>query len=80
MLPEGIDVVLLPAASPELQPAERLWPLVDEPVANRAFANLTELEAVLVERCRTLEADPQRLKAHTHFPWWPAEPSPPVQQ
>ena len=39
-LPEGIDLVFLPAASPELQPAERLWPLVDEPVANRAFADL----------------------------------------
>jgi DDE superfamily endonuclease len=75
-LPEGIDVVLLPAASPELQPAERLWTLVDEPVANRAFAHLTELEAVLVERCRTLAAEPQRLKAHTHFHWWPPEPSP----
>ena len=80
VLPEGIDVVLLPAASPELQPAERLWPLVAEPVANRAFPDLDELEAVLVERCRTLEADRPRLKAHTSFHWWPAEPSPPVQQ
>jgi transposase len=76
VLPEGIDVVLLPSASPELQPAERLWALVDEPVANRAFVTLTDLEAVLVERCRTLEADPQRLKAHTHFHWWPPEPLP----
>jgi transposase len=80
VLPAGIDVVFLPAASPELQPAERLWTLVDEPVANRAFADLTEREAVLVERCRRLEADRERLKAHTHFHWWPAEPSPPVQQ
>ena len=42
-----------PPASPELQPAERLWALVDEPVANRAFPDLDALEAVLVERCRT---------------------------
>ncbi len=76
VLPEGIDVVLLPSASPELQPVERLWPLVDEPVANRAFANFTELETVLVQRCRTLAADPQRLHAHTHFHWWPPEPLP----
>lgn len=27
----------LPAYSPELQPVERVWPLVDEPLANRAF-------------------------------------------
>ncbi len=76
MLPEGIDLVFLPSASPELQPAERLWTLVDEPVANHAFADLNEREAVLVERCRTLEADPQRLKAHTRYHWWPPEPRP----
>ncbi len=76
VLPDGIDLVFLPSASPELQPAERLWPLVDEPIANRAFPDLDALEAVLVGRCRTLEADPQRLKAHTHYHWWPPEPLP----
>lgn len=76
VLPEGIDVVFLPTASPELQPAERLWVLVDEPVANRAFATLEHLEAVLVDRCRTLEADRDRIKAHTRFHWWPSEPRP----
>lgn len=76
VVPEGIDLVLLPAQSPELQPAERLWALVDEPVANRAFPDLDALETVLVDRCRTLAADPTRLKAHTHFHWWPPEPPP----
>jgi hypothetical protein len=75
-LPEGIDLVFLPAASPERQPAERLWSLIDEPVVNRAFPNLDALETVLVDRCRTLEAEPQRLQAHTHFHCWPAEASP----
>jgi hypothetical protein len=76
VLPAGIDLVLLPAQSPELQPAERLWTLLDEPVANRAFPDLDALETVLVDRCRTLEADRARLKAHTHFHWWPPEPPP----
>ena len=49
---------------------------MDEPVANRAFANLTELEAVLIACCRPLEAEPQHLKAHSPFPWWPSEPLP----
>jgi hypothetical protein len=80
VLPDGVHLVFLPSASPELQPAERLWPLVDEPVANRAFPDLAALEAVLVARCRTLEADPQRLKAHTRFHWWPPEPPPRGQQ
>jgi hypothetical protein len=75
-LPDGIDLVLLPAYSPELQPAERLWALLDEPVANRAFPDLGALEDVLVARCRALEPDPARLQAHTHFHWWPSEPAP----
>jgi hypothetical protein len=78
VLPEGIDLVFLPTAAPELQPAERLWPLVDEPVANRAFADLDELEAVLVARCRSLEPDRERITSHTHFHWWPPEPLPGV--
>jgi transposase len=72
-VPEGVHLAFLPPASPELQPAERLWPLLDEPVANRAFADLAELEGVLVERCRTLERDRPTVRAHTRFHWWPRE-------
>ena len=79
-VPEGVDLVRLPPYSPELQPAERLWALVDEPIAHRAFADLDALEDVLVARCRTLEADPPRLRAQTHFHWWPAEPDPGIPQ
>lgn len=75
MVPPGIELVFLPPYSPELQPAERLWPLIDEPVANRAFADRDALEAVVVERCRTLDADQVRLQAHTRFHWWPVEPT-----
>ena len=32
-IPDGISLVFLPPYSPELQPAEHLWPLVDEPIA-----------------------------------------------
>lgn len=34
-LPSGLHLTFLPSHSPELQPAERLWTLVDEPIANR---------------------------------------------
>lgn len=74
VLPDGIELVFLPPYSPELQPAERLWPLVDEPIANRAVADLDALETVLVERCRALAGDRSRLKAQTRFHWWPREP------
>lgn len=76
VLPEGVHLVPLPPASPELQPAERLWPLVNEPVANRTFADLDALEEVLVPRCRTLQADRQTVSALTHYWWWPSEQQP----
>lgn len=37
ILLEGIDLIYLPAYSPELQPAERLCPLTNEVVANSSF-------------------------------------------
>lgn len=42
-IPEGVHVVLLPPHSPELQPAERLWPLTNEPIVNKSFESLDEL-------------------------------------
>ncbi len=38
-----ITPMWLPPYSPELQPAERLWPLVDAPIANRTFDSIEEL-------------------------------------
>ncbi|GAC1454141.1 MAG: hypothetical protein PVSMB4_14800 [Ktedonobacterales bacterium] len=32
------------------QPAERLWPLTNEPLANRSFADLAELETIQAQR------------------------------
>lgn len=69
--PTGITVEWLPPASPELQPAERLWPLTNEAVANRLFADLPALEAALSQRCAWLARQPSLLRAHTLFHWWP---------
>ena len=41
-LPSGIVTEILPAYSPELQAAERLWSLVDEPLINTYFDTLDE--------------------------------------
>jgi transposase len=70
-VPEGIRLVYLPSYTPELQPAEHLWPLVDEPIVNRNFETLGALDAVLAERCRTLEQDRDLVAANTNFHWWP---------
>jgi len=49
----GIHLEFMPSHSPELQPAERLWPLTNEAVANQLFQTLDDLE-VLFQRCRAL--------------------------
>src|SRR5262249_35038492 len=41
----------LPPCTPELQPAEHLWPLVREALANRDFDHLVGLAAKLRRRC-----------------------------
>src|SRR5829696_7997926 len=68
-VPEGLRLVYLPGYSPELQPAEHLWPVLDEPLANQYFGTLAELEQVVTERCRILNRD--QLKPGTNFHWWP---------
>ncbi|AEG34467.1 hypothetical protein Ththe16_2082 (plasmid) [Thermus thermophilus SG0.5JP17-16] len=55
-VPEGVGLVFLPPYSPELQPVERVWPLVNEAVA---------------ERCLVLAQDPETLRRRTLFHWWP---------
>lgn len=71
VVPAGLTLVPLPAYSPELQPAERVWPLVDEAIANQVFASLDALMNRLGERCRTLAALPALIAGHTGFHWWP---------
>jgi hypothetical protein len=68
-VPDGISLVFLPPYSPELQPAERLWTLVDEPIVNRHVATLAELDTTIAERCRRLDAT--TIRPHTDFQWWP---------
>jgi transposase len=70
-VPEGVELMFLPPYSPQIQPAERLWPLTNEPIVNEYFETLDELDDVLAERCRILADDLDQIRAHTLFEWWP---------
>ena len=70
-VPEGVRLEFLPPYSPELQPAEHLWPLTNEAVANRHFARLSDLDATLAARCLALGDQPEAIQAATCFHWWP---------
>lgn len=70
-VPEGLELEFLPSNSPELQPAERLWPLSNEGVANRYFEDIGSLEEALVERCVALCGQPEIIRSYTRYHWWP---------
>jgi transposase len=72
VLPSGIYVEYLPPYSPELQPAERLWSVADEPLVNKSFDKIQDLEAVLEERCQILSTTmTEPIKNLTNYYWWP---------
>lgn len=68
--PKGLHIFALPSHSPELQPSERLWPLLREAVANQHFFTMDEFENKLVERSQELRGNPQLIHRHTMFDWW----------
>jgi len=72
-VPEGLHLEFLPSGSPELMPAERLWPLTNEALANRLFEEICEMEQALVERCVELLDQAELIKGLTNYHWWPQE-------
>ena len=69
-IPEGLHLTFLPSHSPELQPAERLWTMVDEPIANQSFETLDNLELCLFHRCQSLLQQQDLIQELTGFHWW----------
>jgi DDE superfamily endonuclease len=70
-VPEHVHLLFLPPYSPELPPAEHLWPLTNTVLANRHFATIGDLEDAQAQRCVALQAHPERIRSMTLFPWWP---------
>jgi hypothetical protein len=70
-VPEGIRLLFLPAYTPELQPAENLWQVVDEPIVNKHIPDIETLETIVSQRCAELANDRQTLKGRAGFHWWP---------
>lgn len=71
-VPPRLTLVRLPAYTPELNPAETLWPLVREGVANGGFKDLQALERRVCERVRKVAKDCERLSSRLNYHWWPS--------
>ena len=78
-VPDGLRLVHLPPPdqvrgrlhTPELQPAETLWTHLDEPIVNRHFDTLAELDVAVARQCVALHADRDRIKGQAGFHWRP---------
>ena len=66
---EGIELFPLPPYTPELQPVERVWPLLREAMANKVFESIEHLEEVLIKRIRWLVENPSIIQKVTGFHW-----------
>ena len=68
-VPPNVVLHRLPPCTPELQPAEPLWPPVREAAADEGFEDLGAMESVLVERCRWLIDHPETVRGAVGFNW-----------
>ena len=68
-VPGNVRLFHLPPCTPELQPAEHLWPLVREGLANRVFDGLPGLTETLVTRCQWLTDHPSVISGAVGFHW-----------
>ncbi len=71
-VPEGIELVRIPAQTPELNPSERLWSPLREVVANRTFNQIEEMEEVLINEMRDLSEQKEYLSSMTNYHWLPS--------
>jgi hypothetical protein len=68
-VPANVRLFGLLSCTPELQPAEHLWPLVREALANRDFEHLVGLVAKLRRRCNWLTEHPEVVQGPVGFHW-----------
>lgn len=69
VVPPNVRLHFLPPYTPQLQPAEHLWPLVREALANDTFDTLDALRRRIVRRCRWLTEDQTTVQRATGFHW-----------
>ena len=68
--PPGTEPVHLPAYSPELNPGERWFKELREPLSNQVHASLESLETALTKALRLYWEHPEALSQLTAYPWW----------
>jgi transposase len=68
-VPANVVLHFLPPCTPELQPAEPLWPLLREAVANRSIGRIDRLRTILRGRLAHLARHPAVVQPVVGFRW-----------
>ena len=69
VVPPNVVLHFLPPCTPELQPAEPLWPLVREAVANRSLGRIDRLRDIVRDRWHYLTEHPDEVQPRIGFHW-----------
>jgi len=69
VVPPNVVLHFLPPCTPELQPAEPLWPLVREAVANRSVGRIDRLRVIVRARLEYLARNPGIVQPVVGFRW-----------
>lgn len=69
VVPGNVVLHFLPPCTPELQPAEPLWPLVREAVANRSLGRIDRLRKIVRDRVEYLAQHPEQVQPRVGFHW-----------
>ena len=69
VVPSNVVLHFLPPCTPELQPAEPLWPLVREALANRSLGRIDRLRNITRARMSYLANNPNVVQSRVGFHW-----------
>jgi hypothetical protein len=69
VVPGNVVLHFLPPCTPELQPAEPLWPLVRESLANRSIGRIDRLKNITRARMNYLANNPAVVQPRVGFRW-----------
>lgn len=70
-VPENIELLLLPAYSPQLNPTEHIWDYIREQKGfnNHVFTSIDEVEEQLEKALREINDEKQVIKGMCYFNW-----------
>jgi hypothetical protein len=67
VVPSDVVLHFVPPCTPKLQPAEPLWPLVRESLANRSVGRIDRLKTIVRDRLNYLTGHPDEVQPRVGF-------------